>query len=31
MAKILVIADHDGAVLNPTTAKTVACAAAPPA
>jgi electron transfer flavoprotein alpha subunit len=27
MAKILIIADHDGAVLNPTTAKTIACAA----
>jgi len=27
MAKVLIIADHDGAVLNPTTAKTIACAA----
>jgi electron transfer flavoprotein alpha subunit len=27
MAKILIIAEHDGAVLNPSTAKTVACAA----
>jgi electron transfer flavoprotein alpha subunit len=27
MSKILVIAEHDGAVLNPGTAKTVACAA----
>jgi electron transfer flavoprotein alpha subunit len=28
MAKILVIAEHDGGELNPSTAKTVACAAA---
>ena len=27
MPRILVIAEHDGAVLNPSTAKTVACAA----
>lgn len=27
MAKILLIAEHDGAVLNPSTAKVVACAA----
>ena len=27
MAKILVIAEHDGQTLNPSTAKTVACAA----
>jgi electron transfer flavoprotein alpha subunit len=27
MANILVIAEHDGSVLNPSTAKTVACAA----
>ncbi len=27
MAKILVIAEHDGAMLNPSVAKTVACAA----
>jgi electron transfer flavoprotein alpha subunit len=27
MARILIIADHDGATLNPTTAKTIACAA----
>ncbi|MDH3613403.1 MAG: FAD-binding protein [Gammaproteobacteria bacterium] len=27
MSKILLIAEHDGAVLNPSTAKTVACAA----
>jgi len=27
MARILVIAEHDGVVLNPSTAKTVACAA----
>ena len=27
MAKILVIAEHDGATLNPSVAKTVACAA----
>jgi len=27
MAKILLIAEHDGTTLNPSTAKTVACAA----
>lgn len=27
MSKILIIAEHDGSVLNPSTAKTVACAA----
>ena len=27
MAKVLLIADHDGALLNPATAKSVACAA----
>ena len=27
MSKILVIAEHDGTTLNPSTAKTVACAA----
>jgi len=27
MSKILIIAEHDGTVLNPSTAKTVACAA----
>jgi electron transfer flavoprotein alpha subunit len=27
MSKVLVIAEHDGATLNPSTAKTVACAA----
>ncbi len=27
MSKILVIAEHDGATLNPSTAKTIACAA----
>ncbi|NIL93693.1 MAG: electron transfer flavoprotein subunit alpha/FixB family protein [Woeseiaceae bacterium] len=27
MAKILVIAEHDGSILNPSTAKTIACAA----
>ena len=27
MSKVLVIAEHDGAILNPSTAKTVACAA----
>lgn len=28
MSKILIIAEHDGATINPSTAKTVACAAA---
>jgi electron transfer flavoprotein alpha subunit len=28
MAKVLIIAEHDGSVLNPSTAKCVACAAA---
>ena len=27
MSKILIIAEHDGQTLNPSTAKTVACAA----
>ena len=27
MSKILIIAEHDGAALNPSTAKVVACAA----
>ena len=28
MAKILIIAEHDGSALNPATAKCVSCAAA---
>ena len=27
MAKVLIIADHDGTALNPATAKAIACAA----
>ena len=27
MSKILIIAEHDGSVINPSTAKTIACAA----
>ena len=30
MAKVLLIAEHDGGVLNPSTAKSVACAASIP-
>ena len=28
MAKILIVAEHDGSALNPSTAKCVSCAAA---
>ena len=28
MAKVLIIAEHDGSALNPSTAKCVSCAAA---
>jgi hypothetical protein len=26
MAKILIVAEHDGSLLNPSTAKTITCA-----